>query len=834
MSSSGEPSVESYQPPSGYSLRRGTLQDIQSYNFNASFWIAAIAFLWLVISIRSLLEAWLNKLSIIHKAYLFEYGKLPENIFFQDLQYILPSLNEVNWSFILVMGSGIITGFLVGVTLKHLIPRLLASESPNRTVWVAEYEQQIVGWAILLQRSNYTILSTLYITSQHRSRGVGSYLLWNCLKNIGQPAYLICVPQLQSFYARFGFVALLKEQVPKEMRLSKIPCMGLLGKPIPITNQPSANVSLPSGILIRPFQNFEEQFNFYNSFWHRKQFRNSRLYVFSLIAFVSSSAFVLVSVIFGSLRAIFGLTWLANFDFYFLGIQFLGITIAVWLYLELMILMWFSVRWQEWIIEQDGRAIGYIHFSQQAECSILYNLYVEPQEQLDNFSKLLLARLSRQIALPLYFNCPRPNRQFFTGLGFTPVNRNRLPFELKILQLTNQIPLKLTQQAARNLITQLPKIIELINYNYSILSTNHQKIQFKTLRNIKKNLIRFLANLLIAFMIAPVFQLPQMYAELKQQTQIENSSNKQIGKTLVAPEHIGVLAIAYDNQSLISGNGNETITIWNLSNQSLEKTISLPSGSGEIQSLAVSPDKETLVIGTSKGTIQVWNYKNGTIKKILSPGHLGNIIALRISSDGQKLVSGSWNDSVVKVWDLRLGQLQHTLNTGANNILSLAISQDSQTIYIGLFGTLQIWHLDRKLLVDNLAAHSREIDAVAVSADGKLLVSGGTDSLISQGGIPSNIWMVKVWDAQTLKLLKTLQGNSSSIYKLILTPDAKTVIFDSCCEAHFWDWINNKDITDIHGLVRNTVLSPNSKIIVSVASDGKTMTITDLDTLRML
>ena len=342
------------------------------------------------------------------------------------------------------MGSGIITAFLIVVTLKHLIPRLLASQSPNRTVWVAEYQQQIVGWAILLQRSNYTILSTLYITSQHRSRGVGSYLLWSCLNNIGQPVYLICLPQLQSFYAKFGFLALLKEQVPKELRFSKIPCMGLLGKPIPITNQPSTNVSLPSGILIRPFQNFEEQFNFYTTFWHRKQFRNSRLYVFSLIAFVSSSAFVLLGVIFASLRVIFGLTWLANFDFYFLGIQFLGITIAVWLYLELMILIWFSARWQEWIIEQDGRAIGYIHFSQQAECSILYNLYVEPQEQLDNFSKFLLARLSRQIALPLYFNCPRQNRQFYSKLGFTPVNRNRLPFELKILQLTNKIPFKLT------------------------------------------------------------------------------------------------------------------------------------------------------------------------------------------------------------------------------------------------------------------------------------------------------------------------------------------------------------------------------------------------------
>ncbi|MEH1871029.1 GNAT family N-acetyltransferase [Nostoc sp.] len=733
----------------------------------------------------------------------------------------------------MVIVSAIITAFLIVVTLKHLIPRLLASQSANRTVWVAEYQQQIVGWAIFLQRSNYTILSPLYITSQHRSRGVGSYLLWSCLNNIGQPVYLICVPQLQSFYAKFGFVALLKEQVPKELRFSKIPCMGLLGKPIPIKNEPSTNV-LPSGILIRPFQNLEEQFHFYTTFWHRKQFRNSRLYVFSLIAFVSSSAFVLLSVIFGSLRAIFGKTWLANFDFYFLGIQFLGITIAAWLYLELMILMWFSVRWQEWIIEQNGRAIGYIHFSQQAECSILYNLYVEPQEQVDNFSKLLLARLSRQIALPLYFNCPPQNRQFYCGLGFTPVNRNRLPFELKIIQLTNPIPLKLTQQAAKNLITQLPQIIDLINSHYSVSSTNHQKTKVKTLRNIKKILIQIVAELLIAFMIAPVFRLPQMYAELKQQSQIANPSNKQVGKTLLGQEQIRVLAIASDNQTLISGNENETITIWNLSNQSLEKTISLPSGSGKIQSLVVSPDKETLVIGTSKGIIQAWNYKNGTIKKILSPGHLGNIIALRISSDGQKLVSGSWNDPVVKVWDLHLGKLQHTLNTGGNNVLSLAISQDSKTIYIGLFSTLQIWHLERQFFVDKLAANSAEIDAIAVSTDGKLLVTGGTDRLITQGEIPSNIWMVKVWDAQTFKLLKALQGYSSSIYKLILTPDAKTVILDSCCEAHFWDWINNKDITDIHGLVRNTVLSPNSKIIVSVASDGKTITITDLDTLKML
>ncbi|MEH1842406.1 MAG: hypothetical protein V7L20_27670 [Nostoc sp.] len=109
-------------------------------------------------------------------------------------------------------------------------------------------------------------------------------------------------------------------------------------------------------------------------------------------------------------------------------------------------MIWFSARWQEWIIEQDGHAISYIHFSQQAECSILYNLYVEPQEPLDNFSKLFLARLSHQIALPLYFNCPHQNRQFYSELSFTPVNRNRLPFELKILQLTNRIPLKLTSR----------------------------------------------------------------------------------------------------------------------------------------------------------------------------------------------------------------------------------------------------------------------------------------------------------------------------------------------------------------------------------------------------
>jgi N-acetylglutamate synthase-like GNAT family acetyltransferase len=807
--------------PSGYSFRRGTFAELQARNSKHFGWIFIFgSILAIVISIRTILETYVNRLPSYYKAYLSENGKLPNQ--FIDWQLLSSAVRTIDFFYVIFIFSIIA---IIGSAIHIIYTCLIARKFATDMVWFVEYKQQIVGSALLLVRTNYTIFANISIIPKHRNQGVGSHLLWNCLENVRLPVYLVYFPHLKIFYERIGFVALPKEEMPKELRFSQLPGMGLLREPIPIDKQPSTSRSLPQGMSIRPLQDLEEQWQIYKTFWYRKPFRKYLLYLLTVIALILSSSFVVVNGIFYIFKAIFGLTSLANFDFYLLNVPFSGIAIACWLILLLVILNRFLVRWQEWLIEQDKHPIGYVHFWNQANYSILLNLYIAPQYQPQDMSRLLLARLYPQITLPMYFPCWRRDKQFYTDLGFTSANYQELPWELKILQLNNQVYLKLTPQAAKHLFTQLPQIIESIRSHQNRQSQNYiePQVKVKKSRNRKWFWISDIVIYLVMYMLAPLFQLPEIYAELKQQASLENLPSTEILQSWTQKEQIGTLAIAYDNQTLISANLKDKIQIWDINSKNLQKTLSIFSGN--IQSLAMSPNNQSLIVGTSTGIIQQWNYKLGTLEKNFSPGHLGEVQTLNISYDAQTLVTGSRNDPVLKVWNLPQGKLQQTINT-RGYVLSLAISPDNQTLYIGSFGGVKIWDLRQQKFVQSLAAHSRAVEVIALSADGKLLVTGGQDR-----NELSEIWMVKVWDAQSLKLLKILPGYSTFLTSLTISHDGQTIMFNDCCSTMLWNWMNNKYISDLDGIQHDAVLSPDGKTLIGVGSDRKTIKVTNLHTV---
>jgi WD40 repeat protein/N-acetylglutamate synthase-like GNAT family acetyltransferase len=804
------------QLPSGYSFRRGTVAEAQAQNSKYSGWIFLIISIWgIVTSIRTFLETFVNRLEINYKAYLFEYGKPPTH--FLHWQLLSSAVKPSDFFIFLFMGSAVAFGFGIYILSAYLMSRNYA----NDKVWFVEYEKQIVGWAVFVVRANYNILSHIYIAPKHRSQGVGSLLLWNCLENVRLPVYLIYLPHIKSFYERFGFVALSQENKPKELWFYQLPAMVLLQPPIPISEHQSTSLPLPPGISIRPFQDVKEQWQIYKTFWHRQRFRKSLLYILTVLALILGSTFVVISLILSMISAIFGLTWLADFDYYLLDIPISGIAIACWLILIFTTMNRFLFKWQELIIEKDKRPIGYVHFGKKTNCSILFNLHIEPQYQPQEITKLLLARIQPQITLPLYLPCWRKDKQFYNGLGFISVNRQELPLELKIIQFSEQVYLKLTSQAATNISNQLPQIIESISSHQTIHPPNPPVKKF---RKRKWFLIGDLVIFLLMYMLTPLWQIPQIYANAQPQTPKKDiSTNTPAIPAWKIPEHVGVLAIAPDNRKLISGNWENKIQVWDINSKSLQQTLSIFSG--KIKSIAVSPDNHTLVVGTSTGVIQKWNYKSSTLDKNFSPGHLGEVQALDISADAQTLVTGSINDPVVKVWNLPQGKLQQKINT-RGYVLSLAISKDNQTLYIGSVGGVKIWDLRQQKFVQSWAAHSREVEVIALSADGKLIVTGGMDLQEL-----STIWMVKVWDAQTLKLLKTLPGYSSSLNSLTITPDSQTIIFNDCCSTNLWNWKNNKYISDVEGLKHDAVLNPDGANIIGVASDRQTVTIKDLNSL---
>jgi WD40 repeat protein len=75
-----------------------------------------------------------------------------------------------------------------------------------------------------------------------------------------------------------------------------------------------------------------------------------------------------------------------------------------------------------------------------------------------------------------------------------------------------------------------------------------------------------------------------------------------------------------------------------------------------------------------------------------------------------------------------------------------------------------VWDLDTGGVVRTLEGHSSSVRGVAVTPDGKKAISASVDNTL------------KVWDLDTEGVLRTLEGHSSSVQGVAVTPDGKKAV----------------------------------------------------------
>ncbi|KAH8659477.1 hypothetical protein BGZ61DRAFT_523576 [Ilyonectria robusta] len=126
-------------------------------------------------------------------------------------------------------------------------------------------------------------------------------------------------------------------------------------------------------------------------------------------------------------------------------------------------------------------------------------------------------------------------------------------------------------------------------------------------------------------------------------------------------------------------------------------------------------------------------------------GHDNSVMSMAFSADGQRLASGSW-DNTVKVWDAATGACVQTLEGHDHWVMSVAFSADGQRLASGSHdNTVKVWDAATGAYVQTLEGHGDVVRSVAFSADGQWLASGSGDKT------------VKVWDAATGACVQTLE-----------------------------------------------------------------------------
>jgi WD40 repeat protein len=127
---------------------------------------------------------------------------------------------------------------------------------------------------------------------------------------------------------------------------------------------------------------------------------------------------------------------------------------------------------------------------------------------------------------------------------------------------------------------------------------------------------------------------------------------------------------------------------------------------------------------------------------VFQAGHVGAINTVEISPDGQWLVSGG-QDSTLKIWSLRSGNLLRTLYGHNAKVTSVAISPDGRFVASAADdGTARLWEVAGGQQVRDLTGHRNLISSVAFASSGSVL-TGSTD-------------VIKIWDSATGRELRSI------------------------------------------------------------------------------
>ncbi len=243
----------------------------------------------------------------------------------------------------------------------------------------------------------------------------------------------------------------------------------------------------------------------------------------------------------------------------------------------------------------------------------------------------------------------------------------------------------------------------------------------------------------------------------------------------------------------------------------------LKGHSSWVTAVAFSADGQRLASGSWDQTVKFWDVPSGEKLGSLA-SKVKEVQTLAFSRDGHWLATEN-SANTVTLWDAATGREIRTLPgnkplgvLGSNWVYSIAFSPDGRWLATGVDDkTVRLWDVKTGRAVRDLVAPRRSVIYIAFSPDGRWLASGADDKTI------------RIWEVSTGREIRTLSGHKKPIYAVAFSPNGRWLASASADKnVKLWEVATGREIHTLTGhanVVSSLAFSPDGRWLASGSWD---------------
>jgi eukaryotic-like serine/threonine-protein kinase len=226
------------------------------------------------------------------------------------------------------------------------------------------------------------------------------------------------------------------------------------------------------------------------------------------------------------------------------------------------------------------------------------------------------------------------------------------------------------------------------------------------------------------------------------------------------------------------------------------------------------------------------------------PGQFG---AGSWTPDGEHVVLGTHHSdgaqsNSISLWEISTGQQVRKLPAITGAVQALDISADGKLVvsahgqwwgeYQERDQSIRIWDLEKGEVLHTLTGHADQVTSVEFSGDGRTVISGSRDGT------------VRLWNAESGKEVRRFEGTGTEVFCIAISPDGRSVlagfgpdsesgihgrIIDDPehCVAILWDIEGGQEIRRLEGhrgCINDVGFSPDGRTLVTASGGAYTGT----------